>query len=170
MTPTATAAYRLRLLTTPTAAGSAVFWTPWLTLGAVGRLGRWLRSSGTAYSPTLFRGTVGPVRTDCTRWDPLSTDLRKIGVLHAFLGRLTSEAASVPGIAELTLLGIDRDGVAHILHSLFSVLVGPYNPDRRLFGSLGRSLLRDSPRSPIYRWFPSGHGALSQPCPGMNTG
>ena len=37
-------------------------------------------------------------------------------------------------MAELTLLGLDQDGGAHILHLLFSVPVGPYDPDRRLFG------------------------------------
>ena len=35
------------------------------------------------------------------------------------------------------LLGVDRVGGAHILHSLFSVPVGPYDPDRRLFGCRG---------------------------------
>ena len=68
---------------------------------------------------------------------PLSTDLRKGGGLHAFLGRLTAETAPVPGLADLTLLGVDRDGGTHILHSLFSVPVGPYDPDRRLFGCRG---------------------------------
>ena len=57
---------------------------------------------------------------------PLSTDLRKGGGLHVFLGRLTAEAAVVPGLADLTLLGVDQDGGANILHSLFSVPVGPY--------------------------------------------
>ena len=65
---------------------------------------------------------------------PLSTDLRKGGEAHVFLGRLTAEAAPVLGLAELTLLGVDQDGGAHILHSLFSVPVSPYGPDRRLFG------------------------------------
>ena len=68
------------------------------------------------------------------RWDPLLTDHQKGGGLHAFLGRLTAEAAPVPGLAELMLLGVDREGVSHILYSLFSVLVVPYDPDRRLFG------------------------------------
>ena len=68
---------------------------------------------------------------------PLSTDLQKGGGLHTFLGRLTAEAAAVPGLAELTLLGVDQDGGEHILHSLFSVPVGPYDPDRRLFGCRG---------------------------------
>ena len=51
-----------------------------------------------------------------------------------FMGRLTAEAASVTGLAELTLLGVDRDGGAHILHSLTSVPVGPYDPEQKLFG------------------------------------
>ena len=51
-----------------------------------------------------------------------------------FLGHLRAEAAPVPGLVEITLLGVDRDGGAHILHSLFSVPVGPYDPKRRLFG------------------------------------
>ena len=50
------------------------------------------------------------------------------------MGRLTAEAAPVSGLTGLTLLGIDRDRGAHILHSFFSVPVGPYDPDRRLFG------------------------------------
>ena len=61
---------------------------------------------------------------------PLSTVLRKGGGVYAFLGRLTAEAAPVLGLAELMLLGLDRYGGAHILHSLFSVLVGPYDPDQ----------------------------------------
>ena len=68
---------------------------------------------------------------------PLLTDLRKGGGLHAFLGRLTAEAAPVLGLADLTLLGVDREGGAHIVHSLFSVPVGPYDPDRRLFDCRG---------------------------------
>ena len=57
--------------------------------------------------------------------------------LHAFIGSLTADAAAVPGLAELTLLEMDRDGGSHILHSLFSVPVGPYDPDRQLFGCRG---------------------------------
>ena len=53
------------------------------------------------------------------------------------LGRLTAEVAPVPRLAELTLLGVDQDRGAHILHLLFSVPVGPYDPDRRLFGCHG---------------------------------
>ena len=68
---------------------------------------------------------------------PLSTDLRKGGGIHAFLGRLTYEVAPAPGISELTVLRFDRDRGAHILHSLFSVPVGAYNPNQRLFDCRG---------------------------------
>ena len=77
-----------------------------------------------------FRLT-GPGRT------PLSADLRKGGGVHAFLGRLMAEAVPVPGLAELALLRVGRDGGAHIIHSLLSVPVGAYDPDRRLFGCCG---------------------------------
>ena len=43
------------------------------------------------------------------------------------------------------LLGVDRVGGAHILHSLFSVPVGPYDPDRRLFGCRGELSLNGFP-------------------------
>ena len=55
---------------------------------------------------------------------PLSTVLWKGGGFHAFLGRLTAELARVLGLAELTLLGVNREVGAHIFHLLFSVLVG----------------------------------------------
>ena len=74
-----------------------------------------------------------------TRLDgtPLSTDLWKVRGVHVFLGPLTSEAAPVPVFAELTLLRVDQDGGAHILHSVVSVPVGPYDRDRRFFGYRG---------------------------------
>ena len=68
---------------------------------------------------------------------PLLTDPWKGGGVHAFLGRRTAEAAPVLGLAELTFLGVDQDGGAHILHSLFSVPIGLYDSDRRLFGFCG---------------------------------
>ena len=60
---------------------------------------------------------------------PLLTYLQKGGGVQKFLGRIMDEAAPVPGIANLTLLGVEKDREAHILHSLFSVSVGPYNPN-----------------------------------------
>ena len=49
------------------------------------------------------------------------------------LGPLTAKAVPVPGLVEVTLLGVDWDGGAHILHSLFSIPVQLYDPNRRLF-------------------------------------
>ena len=76
-------------------------------------------------------------RLTCLDRTPLLTNLRKGGGVHTFLGRLMSEVAPVPGLTELTLLGVDQNGEAHILHSFFSVPVSPYDPDRRLFGCCG---------------------------------
>ena len=75
----------------------------------------------------------------------LPIELRKGGWIHAFLGRLTAEADPVPGLAGITLLGVDRNGGAHILHSSFSVPVRPYKPDLRLFGCCGELPLEGVP-------------------------
>ena len=69
--------------------------------------------------------------------EALYTEQQKSGGIHAFLGRLTVEATPVPGLGGLTLLGVNQDREAHILHSLFSVPVVLYNPDRQLFGCCG---------------------------------
>ena len=76
---------------------------------------------------------------DCLRvtdanGETLSTEQQKSGGIPAFLGILTAEADPVPGLGGFTLLGVNPDGEAHVLHSFFSVLVGLYNLDRRLFG------------------------------------
>ena len=54
-----------------------------------------------------------------------------------FLGRLRTKGITFLGLAELVVLGVDRDGGAHILHLLFSVPVRPYGPDQRLIGCRG---------------------------------
>ena len=41
--------------------------------------------------------------------ETLSTELRKGGGIHAFLGRLTVEADPSPGLAHLTLLAVKQD-------------------------------------------------------------
>ena len=85
------------------------------------------------------------------------------------MGRLTDEADPVLGLADLMLLGVNRDGGAHFLHSLFSVLIRPYDPDQRLFRCSGDLPPKGLPRSPISRWIPLGKGALSALCPRMTT-
>ena len=64
----------------------------------------------------------------------LPTELRREGGIHTFLGHLTAEAAPFPGLVGLTLIGVDRAGVSHILHSFFSVPVRPFDPNHWLFG------------------------------------
>ena len=56
------------------------------------------------------------------------TEQRKGGVIHVFLGQLTVEAAPNPGLMRLKLIVANQDRDAHMLHSLFFVPVGPYNP------------------------------------------
>ena len=53
------------------------------------------------------------------------------------MGRLTTEAAPAPDLDRLALLVVEWDGKTYVMHSYFSVLVGPYDPERRLFGCRG---------------------------------
>ena len=88
--------------------------------------------------PNNFVGALS-ARFELTSPDgkTLSTDLQKKGGLHAFLRHVAAGAAPVPGLAYFTLLGVNRDGGAHILHSLFSILVRTYDLNQRLFGCRG---------------------------------
>ena len=52
------------------------------------------------------------------------------------MGHLTVGAAPDPGLTGLTLLGVYRYRGDHIFHSFLSIPVGPYDPDRGLFGCL----------------------------------
>ena len=82
-------------------------------------------------------GSVGPLPTDRPRWDPpLNRPSEGRRGPHV-PGPPHSRGGPVLGLAELTLMGVEWDRGAHILHSLFSVPVGPYDPDRRLFGCRG---------------------------------
>ena len=57
--------------------------------------------------------------------------------LHAFLSHFASGLDPVPGLERLALILVDSDGTVNILHSLFSVPVGPYYTDRRLLAFSG---------------------------------
>ena len=104
---------------------------------------RWLPRSVsevlvTGRFPNSFVGDLSArFRRTGPNGNPLLANLRKGGGVHAFLALLTDEASPVPGLADHTLLGVYRDVGAHILHLLFSVPVGPYDPYRRLFGCCG---------------------------------
>ena len=96
---------------------------------------------------------------------PLPTDLWKEGGLYVFLGRLTDEAVPVPGLAELTLLRVDRDEEAHILHLLFSVLVVHCDPNQRLYRCYGELTSEGLPAITKITV-----DSTSAPYPGMTTG
>ena len=75
--------------------------------------------------------------TDADRGSP-PIELQEGWGIHAFLGRITTEAAPVPGLAGITLLGVYRDGGSHILHSFFSAQFRPYDMNRWLFRCRGK--------------------------------
>ena len=54
-------------------------------------------------------------------------------VLHGFLSHLALGEVPVPGLEKVTIVGVDRDGRVHIMHSLFSVRVNVYSTECRLF-------------------------------------
>ena len=59
------------------------------------------------------------------------SELRSRIRIHAFLRHLTSWMDPAPGPERLSLIGVDRYGMVHILNSLFSVPVGPNSTERR---------------------------------------
>ena len=43
----------------------------------------------------------------------------------------------VPGLEKVTLVGVDEDGLVHLMHSLFSVCVNVYSTECHLFACIG---------------------------------
>ena len=56
--------------------------------------------------------------------------------LHSFLLHLALGELPVPGLERVTLVGVDKDGRVHIMHSLFSVRVNVYSTECQLFACL----------------------------------
>ena len=75
----------------------------------------------------------------------LSTDILSERGMHDFPGIPAAKAALPPGLERLALIAVKRDGEAHVLHSLFSVPVRPYRPERRLFVCQGELPLEGLP-------------------------
>ena len=57
--------------------------------------------------------------------------------LHSFLSHLVLGEVMVPGLERVTLVGVEKDGRVHLMHSLFSVRVDVYSTECRLFACLG---------------------------------
>ena len=57
--------------------------------------------------------------------------------LHAFLSRLALGEVPVPGLENVTLVGVDEDGRVNLMHSLFSVPVNVYSTECCLFACVG---------------------------------
>ena len=62
---------------------------------------------------------------------------RKGRVLHAFLSHRALGEVPVTGLEKVTLVGVDKDGRVHLMHSLFSVRVNVYSTECRLFACIG---------------------------------
>ena len=85
----------------------------------------------------LVRILLDLFRVTDVNGEALTTKLRQGGGIHAFLWRLTAEAAPASSLVGLTLLRVYQDGEEHSIHSFFSLLIGLYDPDRQLFGCCG---------------------------------
>ena len=48
---------------------------------------------------------------------------RSVQVIHSFLAQLASGADLVPGLEQVTMVGLDPGGRVLLMHSLFSVWV-----------------------------------------------
>ena len=66
--------------------------------------------------------------------------------LHSFLEHLTLGEVPVPGLEQVTLVGIDKDGRVHLMHLLFSVCVDVYSTECRLFACLRKLPTKPPPR------------------------
>ena len=56
---------------------------------------------------------------------------------HSFLDHLDSMVDPVPGFKRVALVQVYHDRMVHLLYSMFSVPVGLYSTDRRLFACCG---------------------------------
>ena len=67
----------------------------------------------------------------------LYSEIRSGIGIYTLLWNLDSKVDPAPGMEHLALLGVDRDGRVHVLHSFFSIPVGRYSTERRLLDFSG---------------------------------
>ena len=84
--------------------------------------------------------------------------------IHSFLALLASGLYSVPGLERLTLVEVDSDRIAHLMHLILSVWVDIYSTSRRFF-----SAWASCPPRPPHQWWrsptrPSRRGAPFVTC------
>ena len=72
----------------------------------------------------IFKALSHRFRTQNEEGGALTTERRTVRGLHSFLSNLSSGVDPVPVFERLCLLGFDRDGTVHLMHSLFSVPSG----------------------------------------------
>ena len=68
-------------------------------------------------------------RTVHKDWTARTLEERTCRGLHAFLLHLVLGKVPVSGLERVTLVGIDEDGMVHLMHSLFSVRVNIYSTE-----------------------------------------
>ena len=162
-------ARRLRLRLPPTAAqDSGRHAQP---PGAVSRLGRWLKSSVLADFPTVLLGLcwTGSVLPPPTG-PPSQLTSRREGVSTRSWAASRMRRPHSRGSWISRSRGLTRT-YDFTFYTRFSPSgSGTTTPTRGCLGFAGRSPLKDSLRSPRFRWLILGHCAPSAPCPGMTTG
>ena len=66
-------------------------------------------------------------RAVCKYGAALPSDKRFFRVIRSFVAQLVPGVDLIPGLEQVTLLGVDPEGMVHLFHSLFSVLVDLYS-------------------------------------------
>ena len=93
---------------------------------------------GTVRLPDNFIGALSAqFRVTNVESEALFAELRYGRGLHAFLGILATYLDQSSNLERFALLPVDWYGEMHVLHSLFSVLVGTYDPECYLSGCRG---------------------------------
>ena len=102
----------------------APLWTPQLVAEAL----------GTRYIPAeLVAILAAHSRTVCKDRTARTPEERTGRGLHSFLFYLVLGEVPAPGLERVTLVGVNKDGRVHLMHSLFSFRAEVYSTECRLF-------------------------------------
>ena len=84
-------------------------------------------------------------RTVCKDGSDCTPEERTGQGLHSFLSHLVLVEVLVPGLEHVSLVGVDKDGRVHLMHSLFSFRVDVYSTECCLFTCLGNLPVKGLP-------------------------
>ena len=76
---------------------------------------------------------AGRLRTVCEDGAALPSDKCLVWGIHSFLSQLVSVGDHILNLEQVNLIGVDLDGMVHLLHPLLSVLVDLVLTSQRLF-------------------------------------